>query len=131
MTTPARDTLRLRFACTKQEQDEAQSLSIRKQLGVGSQLGAMVVLLAIIVGVYAMMWFTIPRPFRYYVVGFAAVATVVATIHQRRAARNPREVDIHLTPDEIRIGGDAPNASVLRWSTFVRHIESENLFVLV
>src|SRR5437762_14166477 len=65
-------TLRLEYACTTAETDQAQSLAMRKQLGGGSKLRMWLILLLILGGMLLALYFQVirdlPPVYRPYVI---------------------------------------------------------------
>ena len=80
--------LRLEYACTDAEREEAQSLSIRKQLSGGSKWRAWVVLwsmlLALVVAFYFQIQRDLPPASRPYVFGAFILTVVGFTMWKRR-----------------------------------------------
>src|SRR5437879_5289080 len=88
--------LELEYSVTREEQLEAQSLSLRQQIAFGSKWGALIVLLVVLVGVAAMLglmiWREVPPGYRGYAVGATGVLCIGFFVRQRRMQRNAKPV---------------------------------------
>ncbi|HWY76128.1 MAG TPA: YcxB family protein [Verrucomicrobiae bacterium] len=129
------ETLRLEYACTGKEMDEAQSLSLREQIGGGSKWLTMVILLAILAAVLCLLYFEVlndmPRRFRpYAMIGFFALVGFVFW-RQRRGAKRPRGANVlEVSTSEVALVVGAVRVTT-PWTAFSDCLESPTLFVLV
>lgn len=130
-------TLRLEYACTKEELTQAQSLSLRKQLGEGSQWRSTLVLLVILVGMvlgfYVRVQKDVSPAYRPLVYGLAIAASGAAYyVIQKRKARGAAAATntVEISDKEITILGAGSNFT-LPWTAFSDCLESPELFVLV
>jgi hypothetical protein len=127
-------TLRLEYACTKAELDEAESLALRQQLGGGSTWLTLFVLLAALALVLLALWMFVVRqlPAKYRAAAVAAFALIWIIIYLRQRgtvlADSPKAV-VELSEDGVRVVGSAAGAT-MAWSHFANVYESSDLFVL-
>jgi uncharacterized membrane protein SirB2 len=129
-------TLTLEYTCTNSELSEAQSLSIRKQVGGGSQWRTWLVLGVILVGAIGALYFEIrqivPAAFRNYVFAatLAAIAVFVVWKYQARRRKPTAPTKLEITEDGVKIlAGHTQFSSA--WSAFSDFFESPAVFVLV
>src|SRR5689334_8257450 len=114
---------------------EAQTLSLRKEIGGGSKWRTRIVLFVILIGVLAGVYFQIRRaasdPYGPYVVGGAFLfATVFVLWKNTRRKGPPLTNKVELSEQAISVAvGETKISSP--WSAVSELIESPNLFVLV
>jgi hypothetical protein len=115
--------------------EEAQSLSLRKQLGGGSKWLTWVVLILILIGVLLAFYQQIVREvspaYRPYVIAGLGVLIVGMTIWKRLARKNsPQTTRVEISETEfVLLGPDSRVA--MPWSAFGDCLESPKLFALV
>jgi YcxB-like protein len=128
-------TLQLEYSCTKAEMQEAQTLSLRKQIGGGSKWRTWIVLFLMLIGVLAALYFQIRNaasdPYGPYVLGGAFLfATVFVLWKNTRRKGPPLTNKVELSEQAISVVmGETKISSP--WSAVSDLIESPNLFVLV
>jgi hypothetical protein len=129
--------LRLEFACTNAEMDQAQSLVLRKQLGGGSTWRTWLVLLLLIVGVLLVGYFQLkelPVVYRVLILGTAVGGSVITVFYQRRLRKTrktvPATAKLEISETELAIVGPTSRVAA-PWSAFSQCLESPELFVLV
>jgi hypothetical protein len=129
------EILRLEYGCTHAEMEEAQSLSLRKQLGGGSKWLTWVVLILILIGILLAFYQQILREvlpaYRPYVIAGLVVLIVGVTTWKRLARKNsPQRTRVEISETEFVILG--PDSRVaMPWSAFGDCLESPKLFALV
>jgi hypothetical protein len=128
-------TLRLEYACTKKEMEEAQSLNLRKQVGRGSKWLTWLVLLLLAGGLGALLWFRVRHEISgryqpYFWLAVLAVWLFFVYQQKRSTGRSKLQNRVEVTPSELKLdlGG---TKLTLPWSSFSDCLESPNLFVLV
>jgi len=129
------EILRLEYGCARAELEEAQSLSLRKQLGGGSKWRTWLMLLILLVGVLLAFYWQIVRTispaYRPYVVGGLIVLITGMMVWQRRARKHtPQTTRIEISDAEFVILGPESRVA-MPWSAFGDCLESPNLFALV
>lgn len=128
-------TLRLEFACTKAEMDEAQTLNLRKRLGGGSKWRTWLVLFGLLVlggvEVYFQMLRELTPSHRVYAVtGLLGVCVLVLIVRRKLRDKPPAVTNVEVTAADFSIV--SPTSKVtMPWSTFSECLESPNLFVLL
>lgn len=126
--------LRLEYFCTPQELAEAQSLSLRKQIGRGSKWLTLAVLFLVAGGLLAAFWFQIRReiPPKYRPLFFAGVFLLwlFFLYRQRRSRGGQKRNLVEATQDEFRMEIGETKLQ-MPWSAFSSSLESPKLFVLV
>ncbi|MHC4401016.1 MAG: YcxB family protein [Planctomycetota bacterium] len=125
------EPLRLEYACTPAELEEAQSIVMTQQVGGGSKWLTAVILLLTLAGVLFALYVQVAPEYRPYVFGFLLVACAIAILGQRRNRRKrSAPMTVELTDRDLRVTCRGNHATV-RWSAFRELVESETLFVLV
>jgi hypothetical protein len=126
--------LRLEYACTHAEMNQAQSLVMRKQLGGGSKWRTWLLLFLVLVGMLAGFYFQfrdIPPIFRVLILASAVGGGILVVFFERKfrkRARATNKVEISAT-DFTFLG---PGAKVaMPWSAFSECLESADIFVLL
>ncbi len=127
--------LRLEYGCTAAEKREAESLSLRKQLGGGSKWQMWVVLgvmLVVVLGLfYAMLRTQVPAPYRPYVLLGTFAVFVFIFLRNRRATRGSKATNtVEISEAGITLLMGLTKISS-PWSFFSDCLESPNLFVLM
>ena len=131
MTLP----LKLEYICTDAELKEAQSLSLRQQLGGGSRWRTLLVLFVILAGVLTLLYFQfkteIAPQYRPYFLVLVGVAFAFFFFKQRQVRKQPDlPTRLEVSEHGITILNDTTRIDV-HWSGFSQCLESPNLFVLV
>lgn len=126
-------TLRLEYACTPAEIEQAKSLGVRKQLAGGSKWLTTVVLVASFVGVLLGGWFRfreLPEERRAILLAAIVGGSVLFVFFMRRLRKTlPITTRIEVSETELAIlNGDT--RLVTPWSAFGDCLESAELFVL-
>jgi hypothetical protein len=124
----------LEYACTPAEREEAQSLSLRKELGGGSKWRTRVVLALILVGVLLALYFQlremVPAEYRAYAFAGVLVFSAGFVLWKRSTrTRRPATIVVELSERELVIVG-VDSRVAMPWSAFSECLESRNLFVL-
>jgi hypothetical protein len=128
-------SLQLEYSCTKAEMQEAQTLSLRKQIGGGSRWRTLAVLFLVLVGVLAGLYFQIRSavsdPYGLYVFGGALLFATVFVLWKNKKRKGPTLTNkVELSEQALSVVmGETKISSP--WSAFSDLIESPNLFVLV
>jgi len=127
--------LRLEYSCTTQELAEAQSLSLRKQIGRGSKWLTLLVLILVAGGLFAVLWFKIRQdiPPKYRPLFFVGIFVLWLFFYfrQRRSrGGDAKAAFVEATQDEFRIELGETKLQ-MPWSAFSSSLESPKLFVLV
>jgi hypothetical protein len=127
--------LQLEYICTVAEMQEAQSLSLRQELGKGSRVRTYVVLFGILAFVMGAAYFQmrteIPPKYRPWFLALIAVVFVFTIVRGKLVRMRPKKpVKIELSDREVTVINDNARSSTL-WSGFGECLESPNLFVLV
>jgi hypothetical protein len=126
--------LRLEYACSSAEMDQARSLNLRKQLGGGSKWRTNFVLFATLVVMLVGAWFRfreIQDTNRALI--FAAIigCSVLFVFWKRRIRKNvPRTIQLEISEKDVTIRV-TDSRVVLPWSAFSGCLESPDLFVLL
>jgi len=127
--------LQLEYICTEAEMREAQSLSLRQELGKGSRVRTYVVLFGILAFVMGAAYFQmrteIAPQYRPWFLALIGVVFVFLIIKRKLVRNGPKKpVKIELSGREVTIiNGNARSST--QWSGFGECLESPNLFVLV
>jgi len=128
--------IKLNYACTRAERDEAESLALRKQLGGGSKWLMWVVLLTLSgLGCLA-LWHILVREVRpeyrpYAIAGFIALVLFFFWKNHLRKTKEPEgTATIEISETGLTLGAGKPQVA-LPWFHFAECIETQNLFVLV
>lgn len=125
--------LRLEYACTQAELREAQSLSLRKQLGGGSRWRTLFVLCLILVGVmaaaYMEFWRTSSASERPYYVALFVICFAFLFWKNRRSRRSLINV-VEITENNLTVCAGESKVT-MPWSAFSDHFESSSIFVLL
>lgn len=129
------ETLRLEFACTDTERKHAQSLHLQRQVGGGSKVLTMVVLLLALAAMLATFYVRIQREvsaaFRPYAYAAAFGVAFLAWLWIRRS-RSAAAVVIRVDISDDGLSVRAQGGEVRTpWSAFSRLLESPEVFVLV
>jgi hypothetical protein len=127
--------LRLEYACTNDEMNEAQALGIRKQIGGGSKWLTRLVLFAVLglllVAFYVSGLRDVPATYRPYVFGaFLLFVTGFVLWKNKTKPRSTETTRLEVTESELAIMSPNIKAST-PWSAFSELIESPALFVLI
>jgi YcxB-like protein len=126
--------LRLEYACTNAEMEQAQSLVLQKQLGGGSKWRARLVLLVLLVGTLLGFYFRfpeIPATYRALII-VAVLACSVLYVFYKRMFRKTDPAPIKVEISEMNFSILAPASKVtVPWSAFSQCLESPDLFVLL
>jgi hypothetical protein len=129
------EILRLEYACTPKELEEAQELNLRRQIGRGSKWRTNLILLSVLavtfVGLYFRIAKDVPKAYRPYVVAALLVLILVVVLwlgRSRRASRVTSQLDVSDAHITIR---NPESTATMPWSEFSQCLESPNLFVLV
>jgi hypothetical protein len=126
--------LRLEYACTNAEMDQAQSLVLRKQLGGGSKWRTRLVLILLSVGVLLGGYFRfreIPPTYRVLILATAIAGSVLLVFFQRRLRKTVRDTTkLEISETELAVLGSASRVT-MPWSAFSQCLESTDLFVLL
>jgi hypothetical protein len=132
---PVPESLHLEFACTDAETKQARSLHLRRQVGGGSKVLTLVILLLLLVGMVLTFYFRVQREvtpaYRPYVYAAVFAVALLAWVWIRRSrASTPIETRLEVSDDglSIRTSGAAVR---MPWSGFSSLLESPDLFVLV
>ena len=127
------EILRLEYACTWAEIDQARSLQLRKQLGNGSKWRTNSVMVVALVGIVLGGWFRfreVPEGKRALMLAAIVGGSVLFTAFRRKL----RKAGGDLTQVEISEAGvtilNGDSRVVMPWSTFGECLESAELFVL-
>ena len=98
------EALRLEYACTAAEIEEAKSLVMVRQIGAGSKWRALAIQFLILLGILLAVYFRVESRYRPYMFAFIAIATVVAVLWKQRSGRRPNPlVTVEVTVEEIRM----------------------------
>lgn len=130
--------LHLEYACTVAELEEAESLSLRKQLGGGSKWLTWLVLGVMLAAGLAALHFIIIhrlaaayRPFAW--AGFILLVLFIHFKNRREKVNRATRAElakVELSENEITFGEEG--AKLVRpWSSFTQCLESKNLFLLL
>jgi hypothetical protein len=126
--------LRLEYACTNAEMEQAQSLALRKRLGGGSKWRTYLILFIMLAGALVGGYFhlrAIPGADRVLILAAAVVISVVVVFVQRKF-RNTERATTKLEISETDLAVVRPTSKVaMRWSAFCQLLESTDLFVLI
>ena len=132
---PASEILRLEYACTPRELEEAQELNLQRQIGWGSRWRTHLILLSFLavgfVGLYFEIVKEVPKAYRPYVVAALVVLILVVVLwlgRSRRASLVTNQLEISDTHVTIR---SPESTATMPWCQFGQCLESPNLFVLV
>ncbi|MEI8194903.1 MAG: YcxB family protein [Phycisphaerae bacterium] len=127
--------LRLEYVCTPAEKAEAQSLSLRQQIGGGSKTLTMTILLVVAVVLIWCLWEMMAKSITageqpYVIAGLIAVFLFVF-IRNHFAKRDTTELPtvVELSQNGIHLAGNQAQAT-LSWGMFSGVLESKSLFVL-
>lgn len=128
--------LRLEYASTKAEREEAESLSLRHQLGGGSKWLTWFVLLAMVCAMLGLFYVQIVREVspkhRPYVVAGLLVLIAAIFLFKRRVRKKGHSIASQLEISEKEVAILSPESRVaFPWSAFSKCLESPNIFVLV
>lgn len=129
------DILRLDYACTSAEREEAQSLSLRKQIGRGSKAVTHVILFLLLIGgllgLYYQIRATVSAPWRPYAYAVTGLFLVGFVLWRRRSRKDSKATTrLEVSEKEITVLG--PTLKVATpWSAFGECLESPTLFALV
>ncbi len=127
--------LALEYTCTAAEMEEAESLSLRRQLGGGSKWRTWLVLLVMLVGLLLVLYFELRRevPAAYIPCIFVTIFLfALVSVLWKRKVRHRQSV-----ANKVEVSNDGLVAAIggvklaSPWSAFSDCIESPNLFVLV
>jgi hypothetical protein len=126
--------LRLEYACTNAEMQQAQSLNLRKQLGGGSKWRTRLVLMVLLVGMLLGGWFRfreIPEGYRALLLATVVGGSVLFVFCKRKFRKSvPRTTQLEISEEHFTILG--PDSKVtMPWSAFSACLESPDLFVLL
>src|SRR6266478_3044054 len=127
--------LRLEYACTKAEMEQAQSLILRKQLGGGSKWRTWLVLLVLLGGVLLGFYFQVrhdvPRTCRPFIFPVMLGLIVVLALWKYKSRGGPPATTrVEVSATDFTILG--PDSKVtMPWSAFGECLESPDLFVLL
>jgi hypothetical protein len=126
--------LTLEYTCTKAEMEQAQSLSLRKQVGGGSKWRTWFVLLLVLAGMLGLLYFQIKDlapVYRLLIFGGILVFSVCSVIGKRWFRRDPQAATrVEISSADFSILGPDSKVTIL-WSGFSECLESPDLFVLL
>jgi hypothetical protein len=127
--------LQLEYACTLAEMREAESLSLRQQLGGGSKRKTLVVLFvilgALLVLGYFMLKMEVPQAYRPHAVAGFIVLCFVFFVWKRRSQKQPSHLArIEISEEGISSGESNPRI-FLAWPGLTQFFESPTIFAMV
>lgn len=128
--------LHLEYSCTPAEMQEAESLSIRKQLGGGSKwrtwLVLSIMMTVALAGLYFAVVVEVPVRFRPYFIAGVVILFLYFFIRQRVSRRRQAEKKgkLEVTEKDVTIINGDSRVSIA-WQGFKDCFESSNVFVLL
>ena len=127
--------LQLEYTCTDAERREAQSLSLRQELGKGSRIRTHVMLIGMLALALTAVYFQFrmevaPRFRLWYLLLFPAAFLFLFFWNRRVRKRPDKPSKFELSEREVTAINDNLRVST-EWSAFGKCLESSNLFVLV
>src|SRR6516162_5570396 len=98
-------TLRLEYACTSAEMNQAQTLALRKQLGGGSKWRTRVILWLMLVGMLLGGWIRfreIPEGYRVLLLaGCVAFGVVFMLVQKKRRKTSPLTSQLEISEEQV------------------------------
>jgi hypothetical protein len=126
--------LHLDYVCSHAELEQAQSLSLRHQLGGGSKWRTRFVLVVLLVGILSGAWFRfreIPEGYPALILAAIIGCCLFFAVCIRRFRKTiPRPIQLEISEEGLTILGTDSKVA-LPWSAFAQCLESSDLFVLL